>query len=140
MLEHIAHVVKVEIPLAAGGVVGLHGVAHGLVSGQIHPEAALRPQQGLDDPVDIVHIRIKPLRGAVDFRAVDGHLTAGALHSHIKGFCGIGQEAFVEPAQRNELRIQRGQMFYGNVDSKMFHNNSSHNDNFHLLAKCVFRF
>ncbi len=59
---------------AAGGVVLLHGAADRLVSGQVHAEAALHPQKGFDYAVDVVNVRVKQLRRAVDEGALHGDL------------------------------------------------------------------
>ena len=121
MLVHVAHVVKVKGPGAGGGIVGLHGTAHGLVAGQVYPEAALHPKQGLDDPVDVVDIRLTQRLRSVNAGAVHGHLAAAALHRHVKRLVSVTQKRLVKTAQGDERRIQRGKMFDGHVNAKMLH-------------------
>ena len=121
MLEHVTHVVEVEVPGAAGGIVLLHGVAHSLVAGQIHPEAALHPQQSLDDAVNIVDIRLPQLLRAVDTGAVNGHLAVGTFNGHIEGFFRVLQKRLIKAAQGNERGVQRGEMLDVHVDAEMLH-------------------
>ena len=96
-------------------------IISGVLQIDIYLEAAFHPKQGLDDPVDIVNIRLAQFLRSMDAGAVHGHLAAAALHRHVKGLLGIAQKRLVKAAQRNECRVQRGKMLDGHVNAKMLH-------------------
>ena len=96
VLKDVGHVIKVEVLLAAGGVSLLQIVVGVLVAGYIYLEAALHPQDGLDQTVHIVVIRLGHLWGAVNKGVAGGHLAVGTLHSDGHGLLGRFQEGAVE--------------------------------------------
>ena len=81
-LVHAGHEVGVKGPGAAGGEGLFQIVVNVLVPADIHLEAALHPQHGLDQAVDVVLVGLAHLRGAVDEGVTHRHLAAGALQGN----------------------------------------------------------
>ena len=125
LLIDVGHEILVEGAGAALGVGSVDGLIDGLVAGQVDLEAALEPQQGLDDSVHIVEVGLGHVGGAVDKGLVHGHLTAGALHGDIQGLLGVFQEGLIEGKERNVVGVQLGEMLDGYVNTKVFHRVSS---------------
>ena len=121
MLEHIGHVVEVERLLAAGAVDLLHFGADFPVSADIDPEAAVKPQHGFDDALHVVAVGLRPLRGAVDEGAVDGHLTLRTFYRQRQRLFGVRSERRVEFAQGEKAGVQFRYVLHGDFDAQMIH-------------------
>ena len=108
MLKDGGHVVPVELLPAAGAVDAPEILRDALVAADVDLEAALHPQDGLDQAVDIVVVRLGHLRGAVDKGAAGGHLPVGPLHGDAHRLFGGLQEGAVKAHEGNKFRVQRG--------------------------------
>ena len=108
--------------LAAGEAeVLLEILAGGLAPRHVDLVAALHPQDGLDQAVEIVPVGLGHLRGVVDEGVADGHLAAGPLHGDVHRLFGGGQEGPVELEDGQKIRVQRGKVFYRYLDASSFH-------------------
>ena len=121
VLEYVAHVIKIECPGAVERVMLLHGVANGLVAAEVNAETALHPQQRFNQTVNIIDVRLTIFLGSVNLGVHSGHLTLRTLHSHGERLPGVCQKCLVKTAQGNELRIQRRQVPYRNVNAQILH-------------------
>ena len=108
VLKDGGHVVPVELLPAAGAVDAPEILRDALVAADVDLEAALHPQDGLDQAVDIVVVRLGHLRGAVDKGAAGGHLSVGPLHGDAHRLFGGLQEGAVKAHEGDKFRIQRG--------------------------------
>ena len=121
VLVHVGHVVPVEGLAAGGGIVDVHPVRQLLAPGQIHPEAAVHPQHGLDDPFHIIFVGGGKGGIAVHLHVPHRHLAVGAFHGHVQGLVRPGQESAVELGQRNKAGVQLGDILHRNFNAEMIH-------------------
>ena len=121
MLEHVGHIVPVEGLAAGGGVVGIHFGGQLIAARDVHPEPAVHPQHGFDDPLHVVLVGGGHVRCAVNLHVPHGDLAVGALHGHIQGLVRSGQEGAVELCQRDKTGVQLGNIFDGYADAEMIH-------------------
>ena len=115
VLEHVAHEVEVEVARAAVGVGGLQVRIDALVAADEDPEAALEPEQGLDQTLGVVAVGGGVLRRAVDEGADARHLAVGALHGEAERFCRAGEEGAVELLQRSKIGVENRAVLYGDI-------------------------
>ena len=121
MFKNAGHILPVK-GLAAAGRIGLFQVSiDALVPTDIDPEAALHPEDGLDQAVDVIAVRLVHGRSAMDKSLHSGHLPVGPLHSDAHALLRAGEEGLVEAVQRNEAGVQLRNIADVNVDAKMFH-------------------
>ena len=124
VLKDAGHVVPVELLLSAGAVDGSQVLADPRVAADIDLEAALHPQDGLDNPLDVVVVGLSHLGGAVDKGMAGGHLAVRPLHGNSYGLLCPGQEGAVKTHQGNKLRVQNGGVLQLHVDAKSVHGDS----------------
>ena len=123
-LVHAGHEVGVKGTGAAGGE-GLFQIAvNVLVPADIHLEAALHPQHGLDQAVDVVLVGLAHLRGAVDEGVTHCHLAAGALQGNGDRLLRRLKKRAVELQDGHELRVQAGLVFDLKLDTVLIHDKS----------------
>ena len=128
MLKDVCHVVPVEFLLSAGAVDRAQIVGHGLAPADVDAEAALHPEHGLDQALNVVAIGGLQLRRAVDEGLHRGHLAAGALHGDADRLPGVGQEGRVEDVQGQECGVQLGNVADAAGDTQVIHKTPSRHD------------
>ena len=106
VLKDVGHVVPVKSLLPTGAVCLFQVVEHALVPADVDLEAALHPQDGFHQAVDIVVVRLLHLRRAVDEGAAGGHLAVRPLHGDAHGLLGVRQEGLVKAQQGDKVRVQ----------------------------------
>ena len=109
----MGHIVPVEFLLAAGAVNAFEEGEGVLVAADIDLIAALHPQHGLDQPVDIVMVGLAQRLRAVDERLDRRHLAVCTLYGDADRLGRVGQERLVEALERQKARIERGDVFDG---------------------------
>ena len=124
MLVDPRHEVPVELPLPAPAVDGAEVVIDAPVV-HVDPEAALHPQGRLHQAVDVVPVRLRLLRRAVDEGPGGGDLPVRALYGDGHGLFRGLQEGGVEPQDGDELRIELGDVLDLDGDAETFHRRSS---------------
>ena len=121
VFKNAGHILPVK-GLAAARRISLFQVGiDALVPTDIDPEAALHPEDGLDQAVDVIAIRLVHGRGAMDKGLHGSHLPVGPLHSDAHALLRAGEKGLVEAVQRNEAGVQLRNVADVNVDAKMFH-------------------
>jgi len=120
VLKNVGEIVPVEFPGAALAVNALQIITDVLVI-DIDPETALHPQLRLHQAVDVIPVGLGHLRGPVNIGVGGGHLVVRPLHRDGDGFGSGFQKGLVEPQDRSELRVQRGNVFDLHRDAVSFH-------------------
>ena len=103
-----------------------------LIAADIDPEAAFHPQQGLDEPVDVVVIGLAHGLRPVDKGLHRGHLPVRTLHGDADRPGRPGLMRLVEALQGHKIRVQLRFVFYVECDAQIFHFGS-------LLARIDFK-
>ena len=121
MLIDAGHEILIKGAGALLGVGLVDGLIDGLVAGDIDLEAALEPQQGLNDAVHIVEVSLSHLGSTVNEGLIDGHLTGRALHRDVQGLGGALQKGLIKGEERNVVGVQLREITNGNVNAEVFH-------------------
>ena len=108
----------IHVALGAVGVLQI-GIEHLVVD--VDLIAALHPQFGLDQTVDVVAVGLLHLVGVVDKGMVGGHLAVGAFHRDGYRLLGRGQERLVELQNGSKLRVQFGNVVHLYRDTVTLH-------------------
>ena len=135
-LVDAGHEVGVKGAGTLSGIGRFQRLINGLVAADVHPEAALHPEQRLDQPVHIVAVGLGHVRRAVDERLTDGHLTVGALHRQTQGLAGRFQKGPVEQTQGRIVGVQRRNMARGDFNTIAIHCKKPPNDG---KSRCFLR-
>ena len=125
LFKHVGHEVPVKGAGTLGAVGGLQILIHLLVV-DIDLIAALHPQLGLDQTVNVVAVGLVHLGGAVNKGVVGGHLLIGTLYGDGDGLFRRGQKSTVEVEQGNKLGVENGGVFDLNRNTISFHGTSSY--------------
>ena len=121
MFKDAGHVVPVEFLLALGAVDRFQVLTSSLVAADIDFKAALHPQEGLNQPLNVVVVGLGHLWGAVDKGMAGGHLAVGPLHGDAHRLFGALQKGVIKTHQGDKLRVQRGDILQLHLDSKSVH-------------------
>ena len=120
-LKNVGHVVEVEILLAPGGVGALQIVVSLFVSGHVNFEAALHPQDGLDQSVNIIMVGRRHFRRTVNKGTAGCHLAVRPLHRNGHGLFGSRQKSPVEFQDGNERRVELGGVLDRDLNAMQLH-------------------
>ena len=115
------HKVGVKGTGTLSGIGCFQRLINGLVAADVHPEAALHPEQRLDQPVHIVAVGLGHVGSAVDKRLTDGHLTIGTLHRQTQGLASRFQKGPVEQPQGRIVGVQRRNVARGDFNTIAIH-------------------
>ena len=124
VLKDVCHIVPVKGLSAPVAVDGFQVGTGPLVPADIDLEAALHPENGLDQAVDVIVVGLRHLRRAVDKCAAGGHLAICPLHSDPHRLFCRGQKGPVKAHDGDKRRVQRGGVFQLHVDTKSVHSDS----------------
>ena len=124
MLKDVGHVIPVELLLSSGAVDGFQVFADACVAADINLEAALHPEDGFHQALNVIVVGLGHLRCAVDEGVAGGHLAVRPLHGDAHGLLCRGQEGAVEAHEGDKVRVQGRRVFQSHIDAKTIHNDS----------------
>ena len=119
-LIDILHKADVKFPLSARAVCVLHLLRNRVVAAEIHAPAADRPEEHLHKALDKAHIRLGKFRAA-QLRLKHRNKAVFALHGDFERAGGFFQIRLCPHAERNEVRIERGQVFDRIFNAQILH-------------------
>ncbi len=124
MLENAGHVIPVKFLLASGTVDGFQVLADTRVAADVNLEAALHPEDGFYQALDVIVVGLSHLRCAVDEGPAGGHLAVGPLHGDAHRLFCRSQEGAVKPHEGDKVRVQGRPVFQFHIDAKTIHSDS----------------
>ena len=119
-LIDILHKADVKFARAARAIFVLHPLCDRVVAAEIHAPAADRPEEHLHKALDKARIRLGKFRAA-QLRFKHGNKAVFTLHGDFERAAGFFQIRLCPHAERNEVRIERGQVFDRIFNAQILH-------------------
>ena len=119
-LIDVLHKADVEFPLPTRAVFVLHTLCDRVVAAEGNFPAADAPEKHLDKALDKAHIRLGEFRAA-QLRLKHGNKAVFALHGDFERAGSFFQVGLCPHAERNDVRIERGQVFDRIFNAQILH-------------------
>ena len=119
-LVHVLHEADVKFALSARAVLVLHTLGNRIITAQVDFPAANAPQEHLHKALDKARIRLGKFRAA-QLRLKHGNKAVFALHGDFERAGGFFQIRLCPHAKRNEVRIERRQVFDRIFNAQILH-------------------
>ena len=121
MLKHLRHEVGIKGLLSTFAVDRLQIITDALVPADHDAEAALHPENGLDQALDVIAVGLHHLGRSVNKGLNGRHLTAGTLDRNANRLFGVGKKCIIETLQREKTRIQLRYVFQLGLNTIQIH-------------------
>ena len=119
-LIDVLHKADVEFPLPTRAVFVLHTLCDRVVAAEGNFPAADAPEKHLDKALDKARIRLGKFRAA-QLRLKHGNKAVFALHGDFERAGSFFQVGLCPHAERNDVRIERGQVFDRIFNAQILH-------------------